>query len=188
MGSGRHNTFMLPYRDEVMQRGHRRRDWLVLAASPLLAAVPRMAAAGEVRPWPAGQAAGTLPVQDLEGRPWAPPAGRALLLNFWATWCPPCRAEMPALQDLADIYGDKLAVVAVNFRERPATVQRFVRESRLSLPAGMDPDGAAAAAWGAKVFPSTFLLGADGKPRWRIQGEQQWNGPAAGKLVESLWR
>jgi thiol-disulfide isomerase/thioredoxin len=169
-----------------MRYGHRRRDWLVLAAASLLAA-PR-ARAGEVRAWPAGQAAGPLPVQDPEGRPWAPPAGKAVLVNFWATWCPPCRAEMPALQDLADIYADKLTVVAVNFKERPSTVQRFVRESRLALPVVMDTDGAAAAAWGVKVFPSSFLLTPDRKPRWRIQGEHEWNGAAAGQLVESLWR
>lgn len=125
---------------------------------------------------------------DMEGRARDVPArGRAFALNFWASWCEPCRSEMPALQQMADLYDDKLTVAAINFKERASTVARFVGNAHLQLPVLLDPAGEVAAAYKVKVFPTTVLFGADGKPRWRVTGALDWTSPKAGKLVESLW-
>ena len=126
---------------------------------------------------------------DLAGRAWTPESlrGRAVLLNFWASWCEPCRAEMPTLQQLSDFYGDdKLAVLALNFKEAPATAARFATRTGLKLPVLLDPQGDIARRWEVKVFPTTILIAADGRPRWRVRGEMDWSSLEAGRVVESL--
>jgi thiol-disulfide isomerase/thioredoxin len=148
------------------------------------------AAAGEVQAWPARKPAPALEAADLDGGAWSLPAlrGRAVLLNFWASWCEPCRAEMPTLQQLADFYGeDRLAVLALNFKEAPATARRFAARTGLKVPVLPDAAGEIARRWEVKVFPTTVLIGADGRPRWRVRGEMDWSGKEAGRLVESLF-
>lgn len=129
-------------------------------------------------------------VADLEGqqRVAVPAPGRATIVNFWATWCPPCRAEMPLLLALPDLYGDQLALQLVNFKERAATVQRYMRESAWNHPVLMDELGEGAAAWVVKTFPTTVGFDARGRVRWRVRGEYDWSSAEAGRLVESLWR
>lgn len=151
-----------------------------------LACTPSLRAA-QVHKW-AGAAPAPHKALDLDGRSWdVPSRGRAFALNFWASWCEPCRSEMPALQQVADLYGDKLTVAAINFKERPATVTRFVRGAQLQLPVLLDPAGEVAKAYKVKVFPTTVLFAADGRPRWRVTGALDWTSPEAGKLVERLW-
>ena len=125
---------------------------------------------------------------DLDGaKVVVPAAGRATIVNFWATWCPPCRAEMPLLLDLPVFYGDRLSLQLVNFKERAVTVQRYMRESNWSHPVVMDAMGEGAAAWGVKTFPTTVGFDATGRARWRVRGEFDWSGAEAARLVESLW-
>jgi hypothetical protein len=94
---------------------------------------------------------------------------------------------MPTLQLAAELYADKLSVLALNFKEHPRTVARFAKASGLELPVAFDTDGAIAADWGVKIFPTTLLIAADGTPRWRVQGELDWSGREAARLIESLW-
>lgn len=139
--------------------------------------------------WPAGLALPAIEALDLQGRPWrlAELRGRPVLVNFWASWCEPCRAEMPTLQALAELYGpEQLAVVALNFKEAPATVARFVQRTGLRLPVLLDREGAVARACAVKVFPTTLLIGADGRPRQRVRGELDWTGAEAERLVQGL--
>lgn len=126
---------------------------------------------------------------DIHGKTWRLDElkGRAVLLNFWASWCEPCRAEMPTLQQLADLYGtDKLLVLAINFKEHPARAIQFATSTGLSLPILLDPQGQAARAWGVKVFPSTMLVDRQGRPRQRVQGEVDWTGIEAARWIENL--
>ena len=79
----------------------------------------------EVGPWAGPVSA--LGLVDTTGKTWQPAdlRGRAVLLNFWASWCEPCRAEMPTLQQIADFYGpDKLLVLAINFKEPAAPARQ----------------------------------------------------------------
>lgn len=143
----------------------------------------------EVAKWPAHQAVPQGVGVDLNGHVWrlADLRGKGVLINFWASWCPPCLAEMPSLQALAQFYGpEKLVVLAVNFKESPAVVQRFVQRTDLALPVLLDPSGATARAWGATVFPTTVLVAADGRVRGVVRGEVDWSGLPAARLVEPL--
>ena len=104
-------------------------------------------------------------VTDLDGKSWQPAdlAGRAVLLNFWASWCEPCRAEMPALQQLADRHGaERLLVLAINFKEKPARALQFAKSTGLTLPVLLDTDGQLAQRWGVRVFPTTLTIDSQG--------------------------
>jgi thiol-disulfide isomerase/thioredoxin len=161
----------------------------VLAAGLAPAAGASAAQSGfEVTPWPKGTPMPALQSLDLSGRPWklADLRGRAVLLNFWATWCAPCRAEMPTLQQLADLYANELAVVAINFKQSASVAAKFAKSTGLNLPVVLDPDGSNARALGVSVFPTTFLIAADGMPRQRVRGELDWSGREAERLVSGL--
>ena len=154
----------------------------------LLAGPARAQTGFEVQAWPAHKApplqAGidasgkSLLIKDLRGQ--------ALVINFWATWCEPCREEMPSLALLAQSQSGKLRVLAVNFKESPTAVNQFVAATGLTIPTLRDPDGALARAWGIRVFPSTVLIGADGKVHSVVRGALDWNGTAAAPLIAPL--
>jgi len=149
------------------------------------------AASYDLTPWPKGLAVPQLQASDLQGKVWrlSDLRGRAVLLNFWATWCEPCRNEMPTLQQLAEIYGpEQLLVLAVNFREGPRRITQYVQATGLNLPVLLDAQGEIARQWGANVFPTTILIDAEGQPRQRIRGEVDWTGREAAALVEPLLR
>jgi thiol-disulfide isomerase/thioredoxin len=125
----------------------------------------------------------------LDGGTWtlAAARGRPVLLNFWASWCEPCRAEMPSLQQLGAQHEAKgLQIVAINFREGESAVQRFIAKTALRLPVLYDRDGAAAKALGVRTFPSTVAIGRDGKAKFVVTGEVDWSSPSVERWVEAL--
>ena len=175
--------------DRIARRDGRR---TVLAGALLaLAGWParQALAAYQVRPWAAGRAAPKLELVDLDGKPWQLSGlkGRPLVMNFWASWCEPCRAEMPSLEQLAQRHErDGLVVVAVNYKESVPTIRRFLDAQPVALPILLDRDGEAASAWTPRVFPSTVLIDRNGQPRQVVVGELDWTGSAARELVASL--
>jgi thiol-disulfide isomerase/thioredoxin len=164
----------------------------VLGCALGMAALPVWAQRSyDVTPWPARQPLPPLQALDLQGRTWTLDGlrGRGVVLNFWATWCPPCRAEMPSLQQLAEIYGpEQLQVLALNVGEGPARIVQYLQSSGLQLTVLLDPRNEAARAWGATVLPTTILIDAEGRPRQRVRGELDWSGREAAALVEPLLR
>lgn len=165
-----------------------RRDLLGLALGA--AVLPARAQRGyDVAPWPAGRAAPPLQALDLQGKTWtlADTRGRVVVLNFWATWCPPCRAEMPSLQQLAEIYGpEQLLVLALNVGEGPRRIAQYLQSSGLNLTVLLDPRSEIARAWGANALPTTYLIDPEGRPRQRLRGEVDWTGREALALIEPL--
>jgi thiol-disulfide isomerase/thioredoxin len=144
-------------------------------------------AAYQVRPWTRG--APPLALNDLDGKPWDLSAlrGRAVLLNFWATWCEPCREEMPSLQALAKRHEpDSLLVLMVNYREAEPGIRRFLERVPLALPVLLDSDGSAAREWTPRVFPTTVLIDRNGRPRHQVVGAVDWNGDEARQWMREL--
>ena len=170
--------------------GCSRRRWLrAVAAAAGAGLVGSARAAHVVRPWPDGKPAPSLELLDLAGRAWSlsAQAGRVVVMNFWATWCEPCRAEMPSLEALWQRHErDGVVVVAINYRETVPAIRRFLQVQPLALPILLDPDGAAAAAWTPRVFPSTVLVDRRGRPRETVLGELDWSSPVARELIEPL--
>jgi thiol-disulfide isomerase/thioredoxin len=139
--------------------------------------------------WPAGRTP-PLKLADLGGSAWSleQHAGKVVLVNFWATWCEPCRAEMPSLQALADRLGpDRLVVVGVNYQEPEMRIQRFLGANpAIKFAVLLDRDGTAARAWTRRIFPTSVLVGPDGRARSVITGEFDWAAEAAEKMVRDL--
>jgi thiol-disulfide isomerase/thioredoxin len=169
----------------------RRRKLLQLSLAAAAAAALSDPARAEhvVRPWPAGRVAPPLTLTDLDGRAWdlAALKGQPVLLNFWATWCGPCRAEMPSLELLAARHERAgLVVLSVNYKEPVATIRRFLQTLPITLPILLDADGDAASVWTPRVFPTTVLIDRNGTPRSSVIGELDWMDSTARDLVEPL--
>ncbi len=128
-------------------------------------------------------------LEDLAGRKvkLASLAGRVVFLNFWATWCPPCRAEMPSMERLHARLRDRgLVVLGVDLQEGKGEVEAFVREYKLTFPIVLDRSGSGGAAYGVRSIPTTFLIGRDGMILAGRMGAQEWDDPAVVALLEKL--
>jgi thiol-disulfide isomerase/thioredoxin len=116
--------------------------------------------------------------------------GRLVLLNFWATWCAPCVAEMPSLERLhRTLSAEGLAVVTVAADEDEADVRRFVASYGLTLPVLRDPGGRdAAAAYRTTGYPETFLLDRQGALLEHTVGPLEWDAPEQLARLRALLR
>jgi len=113
--------------------------------------------------------------------------GQVLLLNFWATWCPPCREEMPSIETLHREFREQgLVVLAISVLDRPHAVVEFMRELGLTFPALLDADGALAKRYGARGLPSTHLVDRHGRLVGRAIGPRDWTSAPAKALVRAL--
>jgi thiol-disulfide isomerase/thioredoxin len=156
---------------------------LVLFWAPLLAH-----AQFDKTPWPRSQATPMIDVVDVQGQRWtsADLKGRVVVLNFWATWCGPCKEEMPSLQALHQSEATQAVVLGINVKETASTVRRFMAAQQLDLPVVLDGQGELTRQWGVRIYPTTVLIGPDGKARWRVVGEVDWNGPTARDWLHDL--
>ncbi len=114
--------------------------------------------------------------------------GKVVFVNFWATWCPPCREEMPAMERLYRRYKDRgLVVLAVSVdAEGAAIVAPFVAAQQLSYPIGLDPKMAVAGTYGVRGLPSSFFVDQQGRVVASAVGPREWDSKDADALVESL--
>jgi thiol-disulfide isomerase/thioredoxin len=116
-------------------------------------------------------------------------AGQGVVLNFWATWCVPCVAEMPALAKLSGLLRDaNVAVLPLSSdRGGAAAVEKFYREKGIEgLPVLLDGRGEAARAFGARGIPTTVLIDAHGRERGRLEGAAEWAEAEAVAAVREL--
>jgi thiol-disulfide isomerase/thioredoxin len=115
--------------------------------------------------------------------------GRVVLVNFWATWCRPCVAEMPGMQNLKTALGDRpFSILAVNFGETRTEVQEFKDSLGLDFPLLLDPDTRTPPDWDVDFLPTSFLVDAKGRLRYEAYGEVHWDGEDARAKVEGLLR
>jgi cytochrome c biogenesis protein CcmG, thiol:disulfide interchange protein DsbE len=97
--------------------------------------------------------------------------GQVVLINVWASWCVPCRVEMPAIQAAYDQYREQgFTVLAVNLQEDPTTVRAFMREFNLTFPALLDRDGQVSMAYRASALPSSYFIDRRGVVRTVYRG------------------
>jgi len=158
----------------------------VLCAMLSLAAGAR---AHQLRPWTATRPAPPMSLSDLTGKTWELSAlqGQAVLLNFWATWCEPCREEMPSLEALAQRHrADPMVVLTVNYQESEPGIRHFLERVPLALPVLLDRDGSVTKAWTPRVFPTTVMVDRGGRPRHQIVGAVDWLGDEARQWMHDL--
>jgi peroxiredoxin len=129
-------------------------------------------------------------LSDLEGtaQRLADFRGNVVLLNFWATWCPPCRAEMPSMETLYQAYKEQgFIILAVSSDvQGAAVVQPFMAQYRLSFPSLLDTTGQVHALYGVRSIPTSYLLDRHGRVVSREIGARNWANAEARALVASL--
>jgi len=161
-----------------------RKRWLAL----LLLFGAFGASAQELRPWPR-VAAPALELPGADGGEYRLSAyrGKVVLVNFWASWCGPCREEMPSIEALRrSLQGDPFVILAINVGESTRAARRFANTVGLGAALLLDHDGSAARAWGARALPSTFIVGPDGTIRYSHVGALDWSAPAVRGAITGL--
>jgi thiol-disulfide isomerase/thioredoxin len=160
-----------------------------VAAFMCLGAVAALSGAADLKPW-TGNPPPALTLQDLEGRRHrlADYRGRVVLVNFWATWCGPCRDEMPSMQRLKEkLAGRPFAVLAVNLDEPESRIRKFLSQMKVDFTILLDPGRKAARAWEARILPASFVVGPDGGLRYSVVGEINWEDErVVGRISELL--
>jgi peroxiredoxin len=113
--------------------------------------------------------------------------GRITLVNFWATWCPPCVHEIPSMNTLAAAYKpEEFAIVSINFKESPEHVRTFMAKVAVEFPVLMDQDGSVSRRWGVFAFPSSFLLDRKGRIRYSVNTAIEWDTDEVRKVIDQL--
>jgi peroxiredoxin len=146
------------------------------------------------------------PMQAIESLPKAPPLvlpdeegnktwrlsdlrGKVVLVNFWATWCPPCRKELPSMERLWRQFRDAgLVVLGVNVGETGDEVFAFSKglDTPLTFPLLLDEDSAVAQSWPVKGLPTTFLIDKQGRMAFGVIGGREFDSPAIVQQVREL--
>jgi thiol-disulfide isomerase/thioredoxin len=121
----------------------------------------------------------TLPLLDGKNVKLSSLKGKVVFLNFWATWCPPCRSEMPSMETLYQRYrGKGLEFLAVDVMERKEQVASFMKNFGLSFPVALDSSGNISGMYGVRGIPTTFIIDRNGRIIVASVGGREWNTPA----------
>ncbi len=113
--------------------------------------------------------------------------GRVVLVNFWATWCTPCIREMPSMQRLKNLLSQQpFAILAVNMGETEQEVVAFLEKWQLNLDVLMDKEGKTLEEWRVYVFPTTFVVGPDGKMHYGLRGVIEWDSSDTVEKIKEL--
>ena len=154
----------------------------------LLAALALPSQAQPLKESKAGAAA-LLELEDVNGKlhRLADYRGKVVLVNFWATWCAPCREEMPSMKALREsLKGRPFEILAVNVGEGARAARGFGEKMALDFPLLLDADMKTTRAWGARVLPANFVIGADGRVRYSHLGALDWARPDVRAMIERL--
>lgn len=113
--------------------------------------------------------------------------GKVVFMNFWATWCGPCRLEMPSMQRLYEsVTSDRFEIIAVNLKESEEMVGDFMDELGLIFPVMMDSTGFVGSKYSVRGIPTTFLLDKQGRLIGRMAGTREWDTPSFEALINDL--
>ncbi|HSH30074.1 MAG TPA: TlpA disulfide reductase family protein [Thiohalobacter sp.] len=132
-------------------------------------------------------------LQDLEGNPHSLEdyRGKVVMVNFWATYCPPCIEEIPSMQRLNNKLGEeKFAILAVNMAEPRGEIEAFLDKHAIEIgfPVLLDPDGAVLSQWMITAVPTTFILDPEGRIRYGLFGGLEWDKPEIVDTLSELMR
>ena len=142
-----------------------------------------------LRPYPGERAAPALALPSLRAGPvdLADLRGKVVMVNFWATWCPPCVEEIPSLQRLyRRLRPDGLEILAVDVGESAETLEAFLKDKPVDFPVLMDGDGSALRRWGVYAFPTTLVLDRRHRIRFAVFGAFDWNSDEVSRALQPL--
>jgi len=113
--------------------------------------------------------------------------GKVVFLNFWATWCPPCRAESASLDRLfRTLKNDAFAMVAVSIKEPAETVRAFLKSEHLTFPVFLDPEGKMGRQFSVRSIPATYILNSHGSVIGTAMGARRWDSHSSIALFKHL--
>lgn len=112
--------------------------------------------------------------------------GKVVVLNFWATWCPPCVEETPSLVQLQKDMGNQVVVLAVSTDVDAKAYEQFIRDHRVDLLTVRDGDNKSNALYGTYKFPETYIIDREGKIRRKFIGAADWTSPDIENFLRSL--
>lgn len=122
---------------------------------------------------------GSITLSELEGK--------VVFLNFWATWCPPCREEMPSMEKLHQRFkGKDFVILAVDLQEDEKTVADFVKKYQLSFPVALDSGGRIGGTYGVRGIPTSYIVDQGGGIVGAAVGGKDWNSPEVVAAFELL--
>ena len=145
--------------------------------------------AGELEVYPDVATTPPLALEDLGGHPHtlADYRGQVVLVNFWASWCPPCLAEMPAIQRLKQTMANRpFSVLAINYKESKATAWKFRKLLRVNFTVLLDKDGDTSKDWGVQIYPTSYLIDPAGRIRYVAYGILAWDDKDMIKVINDL--
>lgn len=169
------------------------RTRLLALTLSLALSLPALAAADEplLTPIPDTPAAPDFDLAGADGNRYrlADMRGRPVIVNFWATWCPPCRAEMPSMQRAWEqLKGEGIDLIAINVGDDAAAIAEFLADVPVAFPLPMDESSAVTQRWPLIGLPTTFVVDPDGRLVYEATGERAWDDPALLDLVRALKR
>jgi peroxiredoxin len=113
--------------------------------------------------------------------------GKIVFLNFWTTWCPTCRIEMPSMEKLNQkLKNTDFAMVTINLQESASQVKSFFEEFKLTFTALLDSTGEVSASFGIRAIPTTYILDKTGRIIGLVSGPREWDSKTAIALFENL--
>ena len=140
-----------------------------------------------IKPVRIGDLVKPIRLPDLQDKLQGLPTGKVVLLNFWATWCPPCRKEVPSMVKLYSQLKDKgFEIVAVSVDRNRDDVVRFVKEQSMNFTVLHDVSSSTAQQFGVFRYPETFIIDRSGKVRQHLNGAVEWMEPEFIDYIEKL--
>jgi len=163
----------------------------LLVMAGLLACLLASAASagGSLQPFGDNSPATDFSLADIKGttHTLADYRGKVVVVNFWASWCPPCIKEMPGLQRLQEQLGDQpFVILPINVGEKKYQVWKFTKLIDFTLPVLLDTRSKTFEAWGAGVLPTSFLLDTEGRIRYRVLADLEWDSEPVVSVIKSL--
>jgi len=134
-----------------------------------------------------GSEAPDFELKDFTGRTWrlSDLRGRVVFVNFWATWCTTCKAEMPYKEKLYEkMQGRPFQMLGILFRDDPDNLVQYFKEHKVSLPTLISPDNEVARLYGITGVPETFIVDKNGIIREKIVGPREWDSPESIAMIE----
>ena len=133
-----------------------------------------------------GKLAPVFELQDTEGKIWklSDLKGQVVFVNFWATWCPPCREEMPSMQELYEsMPKDRFKMLSILSNDDPALATVFAAKGGFTFPILVDPGSEIGQAYGLTGVPETYIIDKQGILRQKYLGPRHWSAPAAQQML-----
>ncbi|MGE5647878.1 MAG: TlpA family protein disulfide reductase [Acidobacteriota bacterium] len=113
--------------------------------------------------------------------------GKLLVLNFWATWCPPCVEELPSLNEFQKTFADSgVVVLGVSVDTNPKVYQAFLKRANVAIMTARDPEAKIPSQYGTYQYPETYIIDREGKVVEKIIGATNWTDPAMASRVKAL--